>query len=280
MRARTLEPPRPSIFDSLSEKYSEPPGPEREEPSRLNGSRLVAVAVLLSLGVGVAVFLGGTGGTPPPREVGEISLFQRTAGPSPRRASRPSEPPPQAASQLVAPLSPPVTRPAEIPATPSAAAPIAERAIVETPLAELPAGPALLSAKPAEDAVVQGEAPAFDDAGERLEAAQPDGGVPASPEGLRQAPQEGEAVEPAVKLFAPPPAYPQADWVAAIEGDVSLEAAIDAEGRVVAVEVVQGVSPGLDAAAVQALERWRYRPATRGGEPIRSVQRLTFRFRR
>ena len=66
----------------------------------------------------------------------------------------------------------------------------------------------------------------------------------------------------------------------AVEGDVVLKATLDEGGQVVAVEVLKGVSPGLDAAAVQALERWRFRPARRGGEPVRFEQVLTFRFRR
>lgn len=87
-------------------------------------------------------------------------------------------------------------------------------------------------------------------------------------------------LEPPVRLFAPQPTYPPAEWVAAVEGDVSLRATVDESGLVVEVEVLQGVSPGLDAAAVQALKRWRFRPARRSGEPARFAQVLTFRFRR
>jgi len=89
----------------------------------------------------------------------------------------------------------------------------------------------------------------------------------------------GDLVPP-VKLFTPQPTYPPAEWVAAVEGDVTLRATVDEAGLVAAVEILKGVSPGLDEAAVRALERWRFRPARRGDELTRFEQVLTFRFRR
>lgn len=87
-------------------------------------------------------------------------------------------------------------------------------------------------------------------------------------------------VEPPVRLFAPPPEYPPTEWVAAVEGDVMLKATIDEAGLVVAIEIVQSVSPGLDAAAAKALERWIFQPARRGGDAVSFQQVVTFRFRR
>jgi TonB family protein len=43
---------------------------------------------------------------------------------------------------------------------------------------------------------------------------------------------------------------------------------VDASGEVSSVEVVTGVDPGLDAAIVAALQRWRFKPAMACGKPI------------
>jgi TonB family protein len=102
---------------------------------------------------------------------------------------------------------------------------------------------------------------------------------PENSEGNTEKAASGDLVPP-VKLFAPQPTYPPAEWVAAVEGDVTLRATVDQAGLVAAVEVLQGVSPGLDEAAVRALKSWRFHPARRGVEPVRFEQVLTFRFRR
>ena len=44
------------------------------------------------------------------------------------------------------------------------------------------------------------------------------------------------------------------------------------------VEVLQGVTPGLDAAAVSAVETWRFTPATLDGEPVAVIYSLTVQF--
>ena len=88
------------------------------------------------------------------------------------------------------------------------------------------------------------------------------------------------ALLPPVKLFTPPPQYPPADWLAAVEGDVTLKAEVDERGQVTAVEVLEAPSPGLGEAAVRALERWRFRPATQDGEPVAAHHLQTFRFTR
>jgi TonB family protein len=89
-----------------------------------------------------------------------------------------------------------------------------------------------------------------------------------------------EDFEPPVRLYAPPPSYPPADWVAAVEGDVVVQAAISETGQVTGVEVLQGLTAGVNEAAIEALKRWRFRPATRQGQAVASDQVLTFRFAR
>jgi protein TonB len=79
------------------------------------------------------------------------------------------------------------------------------------------------------------------------------------------------AVAPAVLLEAPEPAYPVLSRRAGEEGTVLCRLHVDALGAVSRVEVVTSSGfPRLDAAAVRALERWRFRPRTRGGQGVPS----------
>ncbi len=53
------------------------------------------------------------------------------------------------------------------------------------------------------------------------------------------------------------------------EGEVRLKVTVDAEGRPTdwSVETSSG-HERLDRAAMQAVEKWRFEPATRGGKPV------------
>jgi TonB family protein len=61
--------------------------------------------------------------------------------------------------------------------------------------------------------------------------------------------------------------YPQAQ-ADGIEGKFKARLTVDASGEVSSVEVVTGVDPGLDAAIVAALQRWRFKPAMACGKAI------------
>lgn len=73
----------------------------------------------------------------------------------------------------------------------------------------------------------------------------------------------------AAYLENPPPAYPLLSRRFGEEGRVMLRVLVDAQGRPQVVEV--GRSSGfarLDQAAVQAVERWHFVPAQRGGQTV------------
>jgi protein TonB len=75
------------------------------------------------------------------------------------------------------------------------------------------------------------------------------------------------------------PQYPEAARKARIEGVVILDAIIAASGEVEAVRVIRSAGRLLDDAAVGALERWTYRPATLNGRPVRVLLTVTVDFR-
>jgi protein TonB len=65
------------------------------------------------------------------------------------------------------------------------------------------------------------------------------------------------------------PNYPEASRRRGEQGIVLLELSVDANGRVIDVRVTESSGfSALDAAAVETLREWRFRPAQRGGMPV------------
>jgi periplasmic protein TonB len=78
----------------------------------------------------------------------------------------------------------------------------------------------------------------------------------------------GEMVRPVV-LVKVDPSYPEAARRAGLGGRVTLRAVIAEDGRVESVEVFASTNPLFNDAAVDAVRRWRYRPALMNGRPVR-----------
>jgi TonB family protein len=77
----------------------------------------------------------------------------------------------------------------------------------------------------------------------------------------------GGQVQEARLIRSVPPAYPPLAKTNHIAGDVTLDALIDAHGKVTDIKVVSG--PGLlQAAAMDALRLWKYEPARLDGHPV------------
>ncbi len=73
------------------------------------------------------------------------------------------------------------------------------------------------------------------------------------------------------------PVYPPAARAQQIQGAVTLDVHIGAEGAVHNIEVVEG-NPVLAEAAVQAVRQWKYRPYSVDGRPVEMQTRVTIRF--
>lgn len=74
------------------------------------------------------------------------------------------------------------------------------------------------------------------------------------------------------------PRYPEAARAAHLEGIVTLECVIGADGTVRAPRVVRSAHPILDRAAAEAVTGWRFRPATLNGQPVDVYFFLTVRY--
>ncbi len=81
-----------------------------------------------------------------------------------------------------------------------------------------------------------------------------------------------------MRLYSPPPRYPELARRARIEGRVVIEAIIDESGRVTGSKILAGLPLGIDQAALEALESWRFEPATLRGKPVAVFYNLTIKF--
>ena len=70
--------------------------------------------------------------------------------------------------------------------------------------------------------------------------------------------------------------YPEDARSRGIEGTVVLSVLVDESGKVRSVKLISGPGAGLDQAALKAVERIRFRPATRKGQPV--AAQITYRY--
>ena len=88
----------------------------------------------------------------------------------------------------------------------------------------------------------------------------------------------GGAVVRPVAIDTPQPVYSELARRARIQGVVQLRTVLDETGRVTGVEVVKSLPFGLTEAAVEAVQRWRYRPATLNDKPVAVFLQVTVTF--
>lgn len=86
-------------------------------------------------------------------------------------------------------------------------------------------------------------------------------------------------VVPPEKVDAPQPVYTETARKARIQGVVIVQAIIDKAGNVTNVKVLKGLPMGLEQSAVDAVKRWKFRPATLNGKPVAVYYNLTVNFR-
>lgn len=87
----------------------------------------------------------------------------------------------------------------------------------------------------------------------------------------------GDVLAPVLVLRVEP-VYPEAARKLHAEGFVVIEAVISGSGVVEEARVVKSAHPLLDAAAVSAVEQWRYRPATLNKRSVRVMLTVSVKF--
>ncbi|HWM89908.1 MAG TPA: energy transducer TonB [Thermoanaerobaculia bacterium] len=87
----------------------------------------------------------------------------------------------------------------------------------------------------------------------------------------------GEVTRPE-KISGVSPVYTEVARKARVMGVVIVEAVIDEQGSVTETRVLKGLPMGLDRAAVEAVETWKFKPATLEGKPVPVYYILTVNF--
>jgi TonB family protein len=82
---------------------------------------------------------------------------------------------------------------------------------------------------------------------------------------------DSAATTPVEITFKPNPIYTQEARDLKLEGEVLLEMSFSATGSLTVNRVVKGLGHGLDEAAIAAAQKIRFKPATRGGQPVDST---------
>jgi protein TonB len=88
----------------------------------------------------------------------------------------------------------------------------------------------------------------------------------------------GDVARPEL-ILGPPPIYTEWARKARLQGVVIVEAVIDTQGNVVDTKVLKGMPLGLDRAALDAVEKWKFKPATLEGKPVKVYYTLTVNFK-
>lgn len=104
----------------------------------------------------------------------------------------------------------------------------------------------------------------------------PEGPPPLEPSGPIHV---GGDMNPPEKTYAPQPQYTEIARKARIQGVVIVQAIIDKEGNVTSVKLLKGLPMGLDTAALDAIKKWKFKPATLAdGRPVAVYYTLTVNF--
>jgi protein TonB len=82
--------------------------------------------------------------------------------------------------------------------------------------------------------------------------------------------QPRQGWEPPLLLARTSPMYPPAAFTNGIHGTVEIELLIGEDGEVAHMALIRSI-PGLDAAALDCVRRWRFEPARHNGKPIATV---------
>jgi len=91
-------------------------------------------------------------------------------------------------------------------------------------------------------------------------------------------PVYGDEVRPALPVATSDPVVYPWQWPDS-EGKVVIEITIDETGQIVRKTVLQSLGTAIDNKCLEALDRWRFQPATHNGVPIASKQDAIFPFK-
>ncbi len=86
------------------------------------------------------------------------------------------------------------------------------------------------------------------------------------------------SVEIALTTFSPSPKPDLSALPHGVQGDVVVDVTIDPHGKVADLAVLHTLGYGIESSVIGTLKTWTFRPATKDGTPVTSVQELHFHF--
>jgi periplasmic protein TonB len=86
------------------------------------------------------------------------------------------------------------------------------------------------------------------------------------------------AIEIALTTYSPSPTPDLSVLPHGVQGDVIVDVTIDPNGKVADLAVLHTLGYGIESSVIGTLRTWTFRPATKDGTPIASVQELHFHF--
>jgi periplasmic protein TonB len=89
----------------------------------------------------------------------------------------------------------------------------------------------------------------------------------------------GGGVSAPVPIYQPEPEYSEEARKAKLQGTVLLALIVDETGKPVAIRVTKPLGLGLDQMAIQAVEKWRFKPGTKDGKPVPVIASVEVNFR-
>lgn len=91
--------------------------------------------------------------------------------------------------------------------------------------------------------------------------------------------QIGGSVRPPVATYTPGPEFAKEASKNKFSGNVVVALIVDANGNPKNVHVLRGMGMGLDEKAVQAVQRYKFKPATKDGKPVAVYVNVAVNFR-
>jgi TonB family protein len=104
------------------------------------------------------------------------------------------------------------------------------------------------------------------------------GGIPGGVTGGVQGGVASGVTAP-IPLFKPEPEYSEAARKAKYQGTVVMAVTVDATGRVGDAKVIRSLGLGLDEKAIEAVQKWRFRPGTKDGKAVAVQTEVEMSFR-
>jgi TonB family protein len=89
----------------------------------------------------------------------------------------------------------------------------------------------------------------------------------------------GAGITPPKLLTKVEPKYTQEARDAKIQGSVKLKTIVTSDGVAKDIEVLEGLDTGLDQAAIDAVTKWTFQPATKDGKPVSVIATIEVNFR-